>query len=142
MIEDIDLILARWEFEKCESKVYFDMGNVEEFIGFQLPDDYKYFLKNYNGEEELSGFIGPEFINLWKYDELLESNKDYGIIEYLPHVLGIGSNGAGECIGIEFNNGEYRIILTPFIGMDAFINIGDSFTDFLVRLDSGQEWFS
>lgn len=51
----------------------------------------------------------------------------------------------GELIALELcDNGEYRIVLTPFVDLDKtyHIEIGSSFTDFLIRMDSGKEWFA
>jgi hypothetical protein len=84
-------------------------------------------------------------MRLWDFDELVETNKDYGIFDNLSNTLGIGGNGSSEFIAIELiSNGNYRIVLSPFIDLDKqyHIEIGTSFTDFLVRLDNGQEWFN
>jgi hypothetical protein len=51
---------------------------------------------------------------------------------------------SGEFIGIEYApSNQYRLILSPLIDLDIqhHIEIGDSFTDFLARLESGQTWF-
>jgi hypothetical protein len=52
----------------------------------------------------------------------------------------------GELIALEYIDiNNYRIILTPFILFYEKENhriIGDSFTDFLMRLDNNEKWFS
>jgi hypothetical protein len=62
----------------------------------------------------------------------------------LTKSLGIGDNGSGEFIAIEkLDNLNFRIVLSPFlIEEEAHIEIGNSFTDFLERLENGIEWFN
>jgi hypothetical protein len=115
--------------------------DIEREIRFELPLDYKDFILRYGGHETQ---IGEEYIKLWDRENLLSLNKGHEIFEKLPETIGIGDNGAGEFIGIEkLNNGGLRIILTPFIDLDKqyHIEIGKSFTDFLLKLDKGEKWF-
>jgi hypothetical protein len=72
----------------------------------------------------------------------LQLNKDYNI-DSLVNVIAIGTNGNAEFIGIELKNNSYGIILSPFIHLDKnnFIPIGKSFTDMLIKLDSGDAWY-
>ena len=114
---------------------------IKQKIGFELPNDYKEFLNKYTGFEN---FIGKEFVRLWDVEEVIENNVDYQIIKELNKTIGIGSNGGGEFVGIQkMLNGNCRIILSPFIDLDEeyHTEIGDSFTNFLVRLEEGIEWF-
>lgn len=102
-----------------------------------LPEDYITYLRHYHG---FDGIIGEQYLSLWDIDTLLENNN--GIQEFYPAAIGIGSDGAGELIALEhLSPNVYRVILTPFIGMDCPIEIGESFTDFLARLDKGWSWF-
>ena len=58
--------------------------------------------------------------------------------------IAIGGNGAGELIAIEILTlQKIRMVLTPAIGLskENHIKIGDSFTGFLSKLESGIEWF-
>lgn len=113
---------------------------IENVIGFNLPNDYKQFLRKYSSYET---HIGEEYLKLWGFNELLEYNSGYGIIDTLEMTIGIGSNGGGELIGLKNSDGKTKIILTPFIDLEKnnHIEIGDSFTDFIRRLDIGQSWF-
>jgi len=80
----------------------------------------------------------------WDIDELIGANIDYQIFENLPKTLAIGGNGSSKFIAIEQTvDNSIRVVLTPFIDLDKqyHIEIGISFTDFLQRLDNGQEWF-
>jgi hypothetical protein len=134
-------ILSKYNWPKRTEKPLVTIDQIESIVKFNLPFDYKTYIQNYLDFEE---HIGQEFIRLWDFDELLETNKRYGIFDNLPNTLGIGGNGSSEFIAIELVDGNnYRIVLSPFIDLDKqyHIEIGKSFTDFLVRLDNGQEWF-
>jgi len=101
-----------------------------------------FYIQNYLGFEET---IGREYVRLWDINELMEKNKGYCITETLTNTLGIGTNGGGEFIAIEqFEIDNYRVVLSPFIDLDKkyHIQIGSSFSDFLIRLDQGLEWFN
>ncbi|MCP1382392.1 SMI1/KNR4 family protein [Runella salmonicolor] len=138
---ELEAILTKYNFPKRTTRATTKVEEIENRIGFPLPDDYKFYLDNYTEHEE---FVGPELVNLWDIDELLSINKDTGIFDNLPLTLGIGNNPSSEFIAIEFmDNKNYRIVLSPFIDLDKqyHIDIGNSFTDFFVRLDNGQEWF-
>lgn len=138
---ELESILDKYNFTKRWATPTITFTEIEEQIGFTLPNDYKFFLKNYIKQEL---FIGPELVILWDIDELLERNKDARILENLPWTIGIGNNPSNEFIAIEFmNDDKFRIVLSPFLDLDKryHIDIGDSFTDFFVRLDSGKEWF-
>lgn len=141
-MEIFEKILDKYNCSKRTEKPLVAVHEIESIIKFKLPADYKKYIQNYLGFEE---HIGQEYIRLWDFDEIIETNKDYGIFKNLPNTLGIGGNGSNELIAVELlNNRNYRIILSPFIDLDKqyHIEIGTSFTDFLVRLDNGQEWFN
>lgn len=117
------------------------INEIETLVKFSLPIDYKKFLQTYSGYE---CHIGDQFVRLWDADELIEQNESYEIAVSLPLTIGIGSNGASEFIAIEMlSEGNYRIVLSPFIDIDKdyHIEIGGSFTEFLVRLHKKCEWF-
>ncbi len=138
---EIDAILTKYNFPKRITIPTTTFQEIENQTGFILPDDYKFYLENYKEYEE---FVGPELLNLWDCDDLLTRNKETGIFDNLPLTLGIGNNSSNEFIAIELiDNKKYRIVLSPFIDLDKeyHINIGNSFTDFFVRLDNGREWF-
>ena len=114
---------------------------IEKILGFKLPKDYRQFAKNYTGFESV---IGEEFVRLWDSEELMESNSEYRIINELENTIGIGTNSGGEFIAIEkTDKDKFRIILSPLIDLDkeSHIEIGASFSDFIVRLENGKGWF-
>ena len=141
-MEHLQKLISKYSFPKRDIKPNIEVGDVELYSKLKLPKDYVFYLENYFGIDQ---FIGVEFINLWSLEEIIETNKNYNIVEELEHTIGIGSNGSGEFIGITLDKNEnVKIILSPFIDLNSeyHIEIGTSFTDFLVRLDKGIDWFS
>ncbi|MBO9583841.1 MAG: SMI1/KNR4 family protein [Flavobacterium sp.] len=135
-------ILKKYDFPKREMAPSIRIGDIQEHLKYDLPEDYVFYLENYHGIDQ---FIGAEFIKLWSLEEIIDANLEYHIFEKLPQTLAIGTNGSGEFIGIEFEDDDStKIVLSPVVGLDAkyHVVIGDSFTDFLDRLDKGVEWFS
>lgn len=140
-MSEIDKILKKYNWPTKETKADLEFGAIEDRIGFELPDDYKEFLRTYSFYETQ---IGEESFKLWDFDKLLDWNEGYEIVDNLIMTVGIGDNGGGEFIGLEkTDERNIRIVLTPFIDLDReyHIEIGSSFTDFLRRLDNGKKWF-
>ena len=139
-MDKFEEILSKCNWPKRTEKAKATIEQIETLIKLKLPFDYIDFLQTYFGGE---GFIGQQYVVLWDFDELLELNKTYSITDNLPQTLGIGGNGASEFIALEMVDNEYRIVLSPFIDLDKqyHIEIGTSFTNFLLRLDSGRSWF-
>ena len=123
---DLETILTKYNFPKRTRQSQTTFEEIENNIGFPLPNDYKFYLENYEGYEE---FIGPELVSLWDFDEILTSNTEYDIFRNLPKTLAIGSNPSSEFIGIEFvRKDKYRVVLSPFIDLSSkyHIDIGES----------------
>ena len=140
-MSEIDKILSKYNWPTKETADDLNFKEIESRIKFELPDDYKEFLKKYSFHETQ---IGEESFKLWDYDKLLKWNEGYKIIDNLKMTIGIGDNGGGEFIGLEkLADGKIRVILTPFIDLAKkyHIEVGSSFTDFLKRLDKGEKWF-
>ncbi|APU97944.1 SMI1/KNR4 family protein [Sphingobacterium siyangense] len=140
-MKTVNELLLKYNFPKSTQKAKTKIEQIQRILNFNLPNDYLFFLQNYSGFEL---FIGSEFVRLWDIDELIGVNTDYQIFENLPKTLAIGGNGSSEFIAIEQTvDDSIRVVLTPFIDLDKqyHIEIGISFTDFLQRLDNGQEWF-
>ncbi|UWY27953.1 SMI1/KNR4 family protein [Flavobacterium sp. TR2] len=141
MTEELEEIFRKHDFPKRDENSSMKIESIQEHLKFDLPEDYVYYLENYLGIDQ---FIGVEFIKLWSLEEIIDANLEYHIFEKLPQTLAIGTNGSGEFIGVEFDDDDtVKIILSPFIDLNAkyHVEIGKSFTDFLVRLDKGVEWF-
>ena len=141
-MKNIDEILSKNGWIKRNQKMIIDFEIIEKKIDFILPDDYKNFAEEFYGNENS---IGNEYVQLWDWEtELRESNEGYEIFDNLYNIIAIGGNGGGEFIGIQnCENNKLRIILCPFIDMseENFIEIGHSFSDFLIRLEKGTDWF-
>jgi hypothetical protein len=134
-------LFTKYNFQKRTEKLKLTIEEVENKINFALPDDYKFYAENFVDNES---FIGNEFVQLWNFNEILKLNSEYKIVENLKNTIAIGGNGSSEFIAIEFlKNTEYRIVLSPFIDLDNtyHIEIGNSFTNFLERLEAGKCWF-
>lgn len=134
-------IVEKYGSRKKDKSAMEKIQLVESMIGFELPHDYRQFVERYEGFENI---IGKEFIRLWDVEDLIQSNVDYQIFNELEHTIGIGTNGGGEFIAIEkIAINEFRIILSPLIDLSKkyHIEIGLTFTDFLIRLEKGEEWF-
>jgi hypothetical protein len=137
----IEQLLSKYKFSKRNKKPQAILEEIEDVVHFKLPVDYLPYALNYSGFDE---FIGNEFVRLWDFDELIQTNTDYQIFNHLPKTLGIGGNGSSEFIAIgQTENGSMRVVLSPFVDLDTqyHIEIGKSFTDFLKRLDDGEAWF-
>lgn len=110
------------------------MDAVEKHFGCLLPAQYKRFMSAYGGGE---GFIGRQYVILWKTSELIEFNRDYEVAKYAPELLLFGSNGGGEAFAFDIRGTEgMKIRIVPFIGMslrDAKL-IAETFENFLTRL--------
>lgn len=140
-MKNLQKIITKYSFPIRDINSSVEVCDVEAYSNLKLPVDYVYYLENYLGIDQ---FIGVEFINLWSLEEIIEANESYNIVNELHQTIGIGSNGSGEFIGIEFGENEnIKIILSPFIDLNNKYNIeiGSSFTDFLIRLDNGVDWF-
>lgn len=91
------------------------MEEVEKHFGCVLPSDYKNFMATHDGGE---GFIGSQYIILWRSAELIDFNRDYEVTMYAPGLLLFGSNGGGEAFAFDFRETEkMRVRIVPFIGM-------------------------
>jgi hypothetical protein len=116
-------------------------AEIEDLVKFKLPEDYRYYLENFEAFDDI---IGNEFLRLLDLDALMDYNLNYGIFESMPGIIGIGNNGSSEFIGVEFlEDNKHRIVLSPLIDLDKEYNIavGSSFTDFIQRLANGERWF-
>lgn len=99
----------------------------------QLPDDYRDFLQEANGGE---GFVGKEYLILWKAEELEPFNREYEVEKYAPGIFLFGSNGGGEGFGFDTRCTPYKVVQVPFVGMDLryATHVADNFLDLLERM--------
>ena len=69
------------------------VSELSSILGVDLPSDYLRFLRNHNGGE---GFIGDNYLVLWKAEELADFNREYEVEKYAPGIFLFGSDGGGE----------------------------------------------
>lgn len=110
--------------------------DAETHFGLQLPAQYKNFMSEHDGGE---GFVGDQYLILWRASELPEFNREYEVEKYAPGLLVFGSNGGGEAFAFDTRDSSMRIVMVPFVGMslkDA-APVADSFENFLSNLADG-----
>jgi len=140
-MQEIEKIFQGYNFNLKAQKPQTSILDIENVIKFPLPPDYAFYLKNYLSFADM---IVEQYVQLWDIDEIITLNNSYGILDNLSKTIGIGTNGGGEFIAIEFLfTSNYQIVLSPFIDLNKqyHIEIGTSFTDFLIRLSNREEWF-
>ena len=111
-----------------------EIQRTEAYFGVGFPDGYKAFLLYSNGYE---GWVGSSYVNLWKAEELIESNQAYQVAEFCPQLIIIGSDGGGEAFGLDTRSKSITFVAIPFIVMmweDARF-AGVTFEEFLDYLD-------
>ena len=135
MADDLRQILARLKCSSGASDA--SIRESEAQLSFNFPADYIVFLKLTNGGE---GFIGQECAIFWKVEDLAQANADYQVHEYAAGLLIFGSDGGGEAYGFDTRREPWSVVRMPFVGMnwDQAISIGDSFNEFLERLQSAE----
>lgn len=91
------------------------VGELSATLGVKIPSEYLNFLLKYDGGE---GFIGDNYIVLWKAEELAGFNREYEVEKYAPGILLFGSDGGGEGYGFDTESAAMPIVRVPFIGME------------------------
>lgn len=99
-------------------------------LGCSLPDDYTQSLRSHDGGE---GFIGGNYLILWKVEELGIFNREYEVEKYAPGLLLFASSGGGAAYGFDTRDSAMPVVRVEFIGMnlDEAERVASSFTDFL-----------
>ena len=82
--------------------------------GAIFPPEIYEFLRLCNGGE---GFIGEEFYRLYSVEQLLSLNPAYGVDEFMPGFVLIGSNGGGESYLLDARHTPAPVFRIPFIPM-------------------------
>lgn len=101
----------------------------EKCLNFEFPSDFRNFMLESNGYE---GEIGKEqYLVLWSLENIIELNEAYGVDEFSPGLLLIGSDG-GE-IAYAYDKRDRSIVKVPFIGMslDEIERCGNNLQQFL-----------
>lgn len=112
------------------------LAEAETQYGCLLPTQYRRFMSDQDGGE---GFVGGQYLILWRAAELVEFNHDYEVEKYAPGLLLFGSNGGGEAFAFDTRDRSMVVLMVPFVGMslkDA-VPVADSFEKFLIKLADG-----
>jgi hypothetical protein len=109
------------------------LADAEASLRLRLPADYARFLTSANGGE---GFIGDDYLILWRAEDLAPFNREYEVATYAPGLLLFGSSGGGEGYGFDTREGVWSVVRVPFVGMSwqHAQTMGNSFTDLILRL--------
>ncbi len=109
------------------------LATAEKYLTTSFPDDYRDFMQFSDGGE---GFIGQEYLILWKVEELEQFNREYEVEKYAPGLLLFGSSGGGEGFAFDTRNSPYKIVQVPFVGMDLENSnyIAENFFSLLERM--------
>ncbi|AEG02759.1 SMI1/KNR4 family protein [Methylomonas methanica] len=128
MNEHIKELLNDFSFGESASK-----NVLSDLSALKLPEDYLSIFAELNGGE---GFVGAEYLILWKAEELAVFNKEYEVEMYAPGIFLFGSNGGGEGFGFDTRSKPFKVVQIPFIGMDLQYAspVADSFTHLLERM--------
>lgn len=86
----------------------------------------------------LSGFIGKNFLSLWRIEDLAWLNEGYNT-EGLEILL-FGSDGGGEAFGFDLRSPERPIVMIPFLPFEweEAVQIANTFPEFLDRLSNSE----
>lgn len=102
-------------------------------VEVDLPEAYLSILQLSNGGGGPLG-VEPGWFQLWPAEEVVPSNRDYQISEYLPGLFGFGSNGGGELLAFDTRREKpWSVVMVPFIPMDEgdVVEIAKDFKEFL-----------
>jgi hypothetical protein len=111
------------------------LGNILKELDFIPPEDYKQFIKKYNGAE---GSINESYLQLLPVEELKKFNIMHETDKYAPGYFIFGSNLGGTAFAFEKKGNE--IVAFELVGMlisDEPEILGNSFLGFLERLSEG-----
>ncbi len=121
------------EFQTNGQTLSGSMETVEDHFGCVFPEDYKTFLQLNNGGE---GFVGEQYLILWRVEEIIGLNREYEVAEYAPGLILFGSNGGGEAFAFDIRDKQIKIVVVPFIGMciENVLFVAFDFNDFITQI--------
>jgi len=93
--------LAKWS--SVESGPFFEVDTPKEWLDDMLPKDYLALAELYGGRE---GFLGQQYLRLYRPAELRALNDAYGIDPRCVGFVLFGSDGYGEGFGFSCNDGS------------------------------------
>jgi hypothetical protein len=99
-VEELFETIALFWFKRTGARAD-QIRQAEAALGVQFPPDYSSLLSWSNGGE---GQIGNRYLSIWSSDEIRQLNDDYQIGRYLPGVVGIGTDGGGQCYALDYRS--------------------------------------
>ena len=85
----------------------------------------------------IEGFVGEEaYLVQWPVEDITELNERYGVNEFVPGLLLIGSNGADTGYAFDTRTDDVLFVAVPLVGMalDQVRVIGQTMKEFLQQL--------
>ena len=130
-MEDLlEIIAASW-FKRTGASAG-AIRQAEAELGVQFPSDFRSFLAWSNGGE---GQIGNQYLNIWSSGEIRKLNDDYQIGRYLPGVVGIGTDGGGECYALDYRiDAKAPHLIQCALGdldFASIVSLGSTFRSFI-----------
>ena len=129
-----DLPAANWHPELPAAPTIIQELRLQS--GLDLPTDYLAFLRFSNGGGGNFG-IDSGWFWLWPAEEVLQLNRDYEILHWVPGFFGFGSDGGGEALTFDTRTPQpWKIYKIPFVGLEESeaILIAQSFAAFIETL--------
>lgn len=115
-----------------------EIEKAEQALGRHLPEDYRRFLSETNG---LEGFVAPNmYLVLWSASELETLNTAYGVREFAPTLVLLGTNGGDTAYGFKAEAGGTFYIRVPLVGLSdgSAEPFGASLIDMIMRIKMGR----
>lgn len=114
------------------------LASAEASLGVKLPTDYRDTIKSSNGFEEM---LPNAYVVLWPLEEVVDINRRdaYGLLESLPGLLLIGSDGGGELLALDLRTDQPAVVLVNAVcaSWDEVSPQSDSLHDVLAVLRAG-----
>lgn len=112
MIAMSEELLKGWQLNEGASEEV--LQEAASSLGHALPADFVEFLRKHDGGE---GFLGDNYLIVWKAEELSTFNREYEVDQYAPGLILFGSSGGGEAYGFDTRSVSMAVVRVPFIGM-------------------------
>ncbi len=106
------------------------IAEAEAQLGFQLPDEYREFVRFNDGAE---GFVGDTYVSFWHVSEVAELNAFARVERFAPGLTAFGTDGGTEFFGFDRRGGGFAVVEMPVVGIEwGYARPhGDSFVEFL-----------
>lgn len=98
----INILEKHWNTNPPASSMQLD--ELERELKIALPSDYRQLMQWSNGGE---GKVGGAYFSLWPIEKIINRNISANIWRYMSNrFIGIGSNGGGECYGLDYTEND------------------------------------